>query len=148
MATSYVTNAVEKTGVTTTFVVVPLLVLATEGATVPAVPQAGWMDNLELNYTVTAGGPPTVVSAYLTWDVTGDIPLTTVGTMTPVAGQTVNKYGGAITIGKWYRRPQLLATDLTSTCTIYLWVKVDAGTVTFPVDGARLVCTTDYSNQS
>ena len=78
MSTSYVTNAAEKTGVTTSYVVVPLLVLTTEGATVPAVPQAGWMDNLELNYTVTASGPPTVVSAYLTWDVTGDIPLTVV----------------------------------------------------------------------
>lgn len=145
MSTSYVTNAAEKTGVTTSYVVVPLLVLTTEGATVPAVPQAGWMDNLELNYTVTASGPPTVVSAYLTWDVTGDIPLTVVGTITPVAGQTANKYGGALTVGKWYRRPQLLATNLT---TIYLWIKVDAGTVTIPADGARLVCTTDYCNQS
>lgn len=133
MSVSFATNSAAVTNIQTTYTKVTLTEYASETGTSPALVGSGYFSNLELDLTATAG-TPTTATVYLTWDSAGDHFMTVASTITLVAGQSANKYGGAVALDGWKRVPALWGAPGT----VYLWVKVDAGTVTVPADGARI----------
>jgi hypothetical protein len=136
MQTSLQSNSAAVAGITTAFSAAQAIALNT-GADVNPMPASGYLAHLELNVTVTAGSP-TVLSAFLAWDAAGDVPATGVATSPSLqAGlTTAASRGTGIAIDSWYRFP----TDALPRV-VYLFLKTDAGTITVPIGGARLVWT-------
>jgi len=90
-------------------------------------PQACYLSHLELQLDVT-GGSPTTVSCFLTWDSTGDDPMTAEAQSVALnAGLTdTSLLSTAIAMEVWVRSPAAQTT--AGKC--YLFIKVDTGTVT------------------
>ena len=91
-----------------------------------AMPQSCYLSHLELSLT-TAGGSPTTVSCFLTWDSAGNDALTAEASAVALhAGvTTAGLQSTSIALDVWVNAP----TDQTTDGKVYLWLKVDAGTV-------------------
>ena len=91
-----------------------------------AMPQSCYLSHLELSLT-TAGGSPTTVSCFLTWDSAGNDALTAEASAVALhAGVTIaGLQSTSIALDVWVNAP----TDQTTDGKVYLWLKVDAGTV-------------------
>jgi hypothetical protein len=142
MSTAYLANDPDNliAAISTSYALdktITLAVRATDGGTVPTIPQGCYWDHLELQLLAT--GTPTSVSAWLSWDSAGDHPATSEGTVTLVAAlTTANTYGASLVINGWFRAP----TVQTTPGTLYLHLKI-AGTGTVTCNRARLVWTED-----
>lgn len=96
-------------------------------------PSGGYWSYLEVNFTQT-GAAPATCTYKLTWDAAGDVAASSEATITLTAGVTTGtKWGGASGLDIW---PALNSSATATTNKVYLWVKVNAGTVT--LDTARL----------
>lgn len=145
MSVSFATNATDVTGIAATYTKVTLTnAPSTEDGVNTIIAAGAFFSNLELDVTATSG-TPTTATVYLTWDTGGDHFMTVASTITLVAGQTANKYGGAVALDGWKRVP---STWGAVAGTYYLWVKVDSGTVTVPAVGARLHAAPDFARGS
>jgi hypothetical protein len=149
VSVSLAVNATAVTGITTSYALakkILLTTLSTETGTQPVIPQSGYMSSLELELVETGGvSLPTSVSAFLAWDAAGDHIFTAAATANVVAAMTTARtFGVGIAIDKWYRAP----VSQTAAGTVYLFIKVDAGTVTVPANGARLTVAPDFARGS
>ena len=91
-----------------------------------AMPQSCYLSHLELSLT-TAGGSPTTVSCFLTWDSAGNDAITAeaAGVALHPGVTTAGLQSTSIALDVWVNAP----TDQTTAGKVYLWLKVDAGTV-------------------
>jgi hypothetical protein len=99
---------------------------STADANSKALPQACFLSHLELQLD-TASGSPTKVSAFLTYDSSGDDPLTGESADNTLhAGITdTSLVNTAIDLTVYFRAP----AGQTTAGKLYLFLKVDAGTV-------------------
>lgn len=135
---SFLTNAAVVANIATAYAANKVIALTAASAvdgTQPALPSGGWLDHLELN--VTFAGGATSGTAKLCWDAAGDVlaSLPVAFTFEPGVTTTATKAGIIIPFQGWYRNPVAAAQ---STMTIYLFVKVNAGTVDVAIGGAKL----------
>jgi hypothetical protein len=138
----FLTNAVASNAIDTTYTLADVVALtdtdATAGevgiTTVPGsetpLPQGVYLDHVELRGV--QGAAITSINVWFSWDANGDQPLTSEGTIVPVAAlTTANLIGGVCVIDAWVRPPG-------RTLTLYMHVKVNASTLTIPQYGVRL----------
>lgn len=125
MNIGFASNTAAVESVTTSYVKVTLGAASGVDVRATAIPQAGYLSNIEIQVLDTAGSP-TKVTVKLTWDTAGDHALTNAAEITLLAAQaTADTYSGAVAIDKWYRSPTARTGD-----EVYAWCKTDAGTVT------------------
>jgi|TARA_Y100000296_G_scaffold81657_1_gene109286 hypothetical protein len=125
------------TGIGTSFTLAKKILLEADtdvDAKAKALPQTGYASNLELQLKANSGSP-TTATVVLTWDSDGTVPFCGPGTGTLYTGLTTSSAtyrNTSVAIDSWYTAP----TAQTTAGTVYMWVKVDAGTVDF--SSARL----------
>lgn len=117
-------------GITTSYAAAKFITLgldATKDAKSSALPSSGRLSHLEITLTATAGTPANV-SARLCWDSAGDVPITdeAVAKALVAALTTANTFNTAIRVDLDFMFPALA----TAAGKMYLFLKVDAGTVT------------------
>ncbi len=140
--TGFLTNAAASNAIDTTYTLTDKIALTDTdvtaqepgfttipGSEIP-LPQGVYLDHIEIRGIQS--GAITTISCWLSWDPEGDQPLTSEGSLTPVAAlTTANLIGGVIAINAWVRPPG-------RTLTLYLHVKVNANAITIPIGGVRL----------
>ena len=126
----FVVNDAEQASIGTSYSAGQAILLhedSTADALSKAMPQACYLSHLELRLDVTSGAP-TTASCFLTWDSSGDEPLS-------AEAQLINLHAGmtdtslrntAIALDVWVRAP----TAQTTQGKCYLFLKVDSGAVT------------------
>tara|TARA_R100001082_G_scaffold62613_2_gene35095 strand:+ start:21084 stop:21554 length:471 start_codon:yes stop_codon:yes gene_type:complete len=105
-----------------------------------ALPNAGYVSNLELRLKTPTSDTPESVSVIMTWDSAGTVPFAGPGTGTIYTGLTTSTatyLNTSIALDAWYTTP----STHTASGTVYMWVKINhasggSGTVSF--DSARL----------
>ena len=150
MSTAFLTNAAEVTGIATAYAANKVITLSMATSVDlgcnPPMPGGCFLDHIELVDCAAGGLPvPATLTAVLAWDAAGDNIFTGEASGTFIPG--VTNGSSALCIGlpvqAWIRFP-----DAVTTRVIYLFIKVNQGTLDVPVGSARLVWTTDYVNQS
>lgn len=146
MVVGFLTNVGASNAIDTTYTLADAIPLTSTGTaagitTLPGsetpLPQGVYLDHIELRGV--QGAAITSINLWLSWDAAGDQPLTSEGTITPVAAlTTANLIGGAVTIDAWVRPP---GPGLT----IYAHLKTNASTITIPIGGIRLHFTESFS---
>ena len=105
-----------------------------------ALPNSGYVSNLELRLKTPTSDTPETCSVIMTWDSAGTVPFAGPGTGTLYTGLTTSTatyLNASIALDAWYTTP----STHTASGTVYMWVKIDhgasgSGTVSF--DSARL----------
>jgi len=105
-----------------------------------ALPNSGYVSNLELRLKTPTSDTPESCSVIMTWDSAGTVPFAGPGTATLYTGLTTSAatyLNASIALDSWYTTP----STHTASGTVYMWVKIThtgsgSGTVSF--DSARL----------
>jgi|TARA_R110002110_G_scaffold28764_10_gene103855 hypothetical protein len=102
-----------------------------------ALPNAGYVSNLELRLKARTGAPESA-HVVLTWDSAGTVPFAGPGSGTTYQGLTTSTatyYNTSIALDAWYTTP----SSQTTAGTVYMWVRVtSAAAVAVDFVDARL----------
>ncbi|MAH50515.1 hypothetical protein CMI37_32130 [Candidatus Pacearchaeota archaeon] len=126
----FAVNDADVTGITTSFVLGKAILIHTDttaDAKSSALPQSCYLSHIDIQLDATSGSP-TKAAAILAWDSDGDDPMTGVSQGNPLwQGMTdTSLRNTSIALDTWVTAP----TGQTTAGKCYLWIKVDAGTVT------------------
>lgn len=143
MSTGFLTNTAAVTGINTAYAAGKVIALTSsdtvgDGGANIALPQAVYLDNLEIKVEPSGAGA-TTLTARITYDAEGDDALTGDATITLAAGITSALFStGVSVIQAWKRMPG-------KHLTLYLHLKTNADTVDVSAGAARLHWTSSFT---